>query len=448
MAKTIRLEDGSTYEILEKLGEGGQGVVYKVKSQKNGKCYALKVYLAPMSSAFISNLRTNIIKGAPNDSFIWPIGLTEPLGEKKDRYGYLMDLYGKEYSSFPKLIKGRVNFPSKEIQIATLIDLVDAFEMLHAKGYSYQDLNDGGVQFDCNAGSVLICDNDNVAPFGENLGIIGKFKYMAPEVAINMFKPDKHSDRFSLAVLMFLMLLHAHPYDGIKRLSGQLTPALQEKVYGTEPVFIFHPTDKSNRPDPQIDANAIKAWPLLPVFIQELFIKTFTSGMPSPGMKRDQLDASRQERTSEKEWKKALYRWFDTMAECPHCRKSLCVNVENNAITACTCPHCGRKTKISLPILVIKKNGKVVRNIVLEDGKTVAKSSVTNERSNEPAFIVQRSKKRSDAYGIKNLLPYQWKCVQAGAKDRLVNTNEFVAAFNGVNIEFDYVYSGEIIYKF
>ena len=98
-----------------------------------------------------------------------------------------------------------------------------------------------------------------------------------------------------------------------------------------------------------------------------------------------------------------------------------------------------------MPILLIRKNGKIVRTIILEDGKQIAKRTVTNEHSNEPAFVVKRSKKVSDAYGIENLLNYQWKCSQFGAKDRLVKTNEFVGAFNGVHIEFDYVYSGDII---
>ena len=458
MNKTIKLEDGTTVElqgdpkrsVKDKgalLGKGGQGAVYKVKNLQTGKILALKIYLHPMSSAFIDNLRKNIIKGAPNDSFLWPLGLTEPLGTSKDKYGYIMELYdNKKYASFVKLIKGKVAFPSKETQIETLIELVDAFEELHAQGYSYQDLNDGGVLLDCQNGRVLVCDNDNVSPYGVNLGIIGKFKYMAPEVAIKMFKPDKHSDRFSLAVLMFLLLLHAHPFDGIKRLSGQLTPALQEKIYGTEPVFIFHPTDKSNCPDPQIDANALKAWPLLPDFIQDLFIKTFTSGMPSIGKKRDELERERQDRVSEKDWREALHRWMDTMANCPKCNHSVCVNVQNNQIQETICPHCGKQVKIVLPILLIKKNGKLVRTIILEDGKQVAKRSVTNEHSNEPAFTVKRSKKVADAYGIENLLSYQWKCSQSGAKDRLVNTHEVVGAFNGVHIEFDYVYSGDIIY--
>lgn len=455
---TITLEDGNIVELVGDpqkpvkddgalFGQGGQGTVYKVRNQKTGKYYALKRYLKPMSNDFIENLRANIIKGAPNDSFIWPLGLTEPLGSNKNTYGYIMDIYDPRFSSFTKLIKGEVTFKSKEIQIATLIDLVDAFEALHAEGYSYQDLNDGGVRFDCQNGQVLVCDNDNVSPYGVNLGILGKFKWMAPEVAIKMFMPDKHSDRFSLAVLMFYLICHAHPLDGKKRLSGQLTASIQSKLYGTEPVFIFHPTDDSNRPDPQKDANALIAWAALPDFIKDLFIKTFTSGMPYIGKRKEDLTMERQGRASEKEWREALHRWMDTTADCPKCNHSVCVPIVNNTLQIINCPHCGKKIQVTRPILVIKKNGKIERTIVLEDGKQVAKSSVTQERSNDPAFIVKRSKKVADAFGIENLLPYQWKCSQVGSKDRLVGTHDTVAAFNGVKIEFDYVYSGEIIYS-
>ena len=187
MSKTIKLEDGQVYEILDKLGEGGQGAVFKVKNKSTGKMYALKVYIHDMKQDFIDNLRTNIVKGAPNDSFIWPLGLTEPLNN--GRRGYIMELIEKKYSSYVKIMKGKAQFPSKEVQIHALLNLVDAFEALHARGYSYQDLNDGGVQFDCSNGDVIICDNDNVAPYGANFGIQGKFKYMAPEVEIGMLLP-------------------------------------------------------------------------------------------------------------------------------------------------------------------------------------------------------------------------------------------------------------------
>ncbi len=465
MATTVRMEDGSVYEFVGDpkksvsqggalLGKGGQGAVYKVKNVKTGKVLALKTYLVHMSDDFISNLRGNIVKGAPHPSFLWPLGLSEPLGPKGDRRGYIMEMYGSEYSSYVKIMKRKANFPSKEMQISALIDLVDAFEALHAQGLSYQDLNDGGIVFDCQHGKVLICDNDNVAPDKVNIKIDdeghciqGKFKFMAPEVAINMILPDRYSDRFSMAVLMFMLLTMAHPLDGVKRLQGQMTASLQRKIYGTEPVFIFDPNDASNRPDPQMDANASLGWSRLPDYIQNLFIRALTSGLPAIGKTKDQLETERQSRPSEREWRVALHKWMDSLAVCPGCKCWLNVNLVGHDIQPTTCLYCGKKFNLTLPVLEVKKRGRVVRNIVLDDGKEIPKCSVIDDKSNDAAIVVKKSKKAANVYGLQNLLSIQWRCTQVGAKERLVDPNGIVAALNGVCVEFDYDHTGEVFLK-
>ena len=457
--KRINFTDGSTVELVgdpnvsvkrggSLLGKGGQGAVYLVKDLKDGKKYALKMYLKPPTKAFIENLRSNVIKGAPNDSFLWPLRITEPMGKNKDNCGYLMNLYSSDYAEFVKVIKGKEVFPSREIQLNSLLELVKAFEDLHAKGYSYQDLNPGGIFFDCKNGKVMVCDNDNVAPYGQNLGIQGMFKYMAPEVAISMFMPDKHSDRFSLAVLLFMLLVHAHPYDGKARLQGQMTAEVQSRIYGTNAVFIFDPNDTSNRPDPAVDVNALKFWDTLPDFIQALFVKTFTAGMPRVGMTREELERTRQGRATEKEWGEAFNRWLYQMVECPSCQKGICPDIKDDfTIADMTCPYCKRKAHIVLPVLAVSRGTRLVRTMILTDGMEVVKSVVSSERTNETAFVVRRSKKVADIYGLVNNMSVPWKCFQEGAKDRVVSQNEIVPALNGVKIEFDNTYFGEIHYS-
>ena len=443
MNKWFTSKGGIVYELIDENESVGNNR-RKVKNVSNGEIYDLVIRNFE-SSDLQKTIIDNAVKGAPCSSFLWVLDIVVL---EENKFGYITEKYQEDqFVNVYDILKNKRQFSSKEMQIAALIELVDAFEILHAKGYCYQDFRFEDIKFNCDTGDVLFCYNESITPFGENLNFVHGLKYMAPEVAIKMFRPDMHSDRFSLAVLIFLLLTHAHPYDGVQRLAGQLTPALKQKVYSTEPVFIFHPTDASNRPDPQEDINAIKAWPTLPPFIQDLFIKTFTAGMPKLGMKRDKLEIDRRQRASEKEWRDAFHRWLDTVAACPSCGNGICVEIENGQIKASTCPYCKESINFSLPIFIIRKRGKVIRTVVLEDGKTVAKSSVTKERSNEPAFIIRRSKKRADIYGIENLLPYQWKCVQQGASDRLVKTHEVVAALNGVNIEFDYDFSGEILYK-
>lgn len=63
-------------------------------------------------------------------------------------------------------------------------------------------------------GDLLICDNDNIAPYGTNTGILGKCRYMAPEIVRKEKQPDAQSDRFSLAVILFLLFFNNHPLEG------------------------------------------------------------------------------------------------------------------------------------------------------------------------------------------------------------------------------------------
>lgn len=83
-------------------------------------------------------------------------------------------------------------------------------------------MNDGSFFLDPQTGDLLICDNDNVTADKKNLGIIGKIRYMAPEIVrgdrdLKTGKrqlPDVHSDRFSLAAILFMALCLGNPYEG------------------------------------------------------------------------------------------------------------------------------------------------------------------------------------------------------------------------------------------
>ena len=190
---------GNEIEIVEKLGEGGQGVVYKVKH--DGKLRALKWYFPGKlqdEAAFIKNLENNINNGAPTKAFLWPLELTEYVDGS---FGYVMELRPQEYKDFSRFLLAREHIKSIDALINAALCITNAFRALHAKGYSYQDLNDGNFFINPNTGDVLICDNDNVAPYGKSLGIAGKCRYMAPEVVTHKKLPDVFTDRFSLGSL-------------------------------------------------------------------------------------------------------------------------------------------------------------------------------------------------------------------------------------------------------
>ena len=194
----IKLTNGDEITVKSKLGEGGQGAVYKVlyKNQE----YALKWYLPtylknlkPNHKKFYKNLEQNVLSGSPSNAFLWQkaIAIT---GKHSNGFGYIMDLRPANFSEFTKFIKAREHFSSTEAVIRAAINVVEAFQALHRKGLSYQDLSPGNFFIDKTNGDVLICDNDNVAPYGENLGVGGTPGYMATEVILGKEKPSTNTD--------------------------------------------------------------------------------------------------------------------------------------------------------------------------------------------------------------------------------------------------------------
>jgi serine/threonine protein kinase len=114
-------------------------------------------------------------------------------------------------------------------------------------GLCYRDISFGNVFFDPDTGEVLICDNDNVAVDGEGkIGVLGTPRFMAPEIVRGEALPSMHTDVFSLAVLLFYMLIMHHPLEGKRELAIKCLdlPAMN-KLYGTDPLFIYDPDDDS-----------------------------------------------------------------------------------------------------------------------------------------------------------------------------------------------------------
>ncbi len=136
---TLFLRDGSVAHVNRIIGSGGQGLVYSVTV--NGEEYALKWYKQNPGNAFYQNLQKNAEDGAPSPSFLWPKAVTKV---KYGSFGYIMPLKPEGYCEFSEYRLAKVRFSSFRAILNAAIELCEAFRLLHAKGLSFQDLNDGG----------------------------------------------------------------------------------------------------------------------------------------------------------------------------------------------------------------------------------------------------------------------------------------------------------------
>jgi len=305
--QTVRCElSGTACKIVKYLGGGGQGEVYE--ADQNGREVAIKWYFSKTATDEQRNIIERLVEvGSPNASFLWPEELVE---SNSGGFGYLMPLRPAAYTGVHELIRRRVE-PSFRILALVGKNLADSFLQLHAKGLCYRDISHGNVFFDPDTGDVLICDNDNVTFDGEGADtVLGTPKFMAPEIVTGKARPSTETDLFSLAVLLFIMFMLHHPLDGAKEAAIHSfdRPAM-DKLYGFEPLFIFDPDDRSNRPVPPYQRNAVEFWPIYPQFLRDLFTRSFTDGLHDP----------ENGRVRESEWRSAMARLHDLVVFCPAC---------------------------------------------------------------------------------------------------------------------------------
>jgi len=422
----IPLKIGGQATVKKKIGEGGQGAVYLV--DYSGKEYALKWYTKRPSDKFHKNLANNVSKGKPSEIFLWPEFLTQDFDGS---FGYLMMLRPPEYKDFSKFLLAQERFGSIAAMLTAAIQICEGFEQLHRAGYNYQDLNDGNFFINPKTGQMLICDNDNVSEFGQDSGILGKARYMAPEVVMGRKKPDKWTDLFSLSVTLFLLFYNNHPLEGAVTTSIPcMTEKLEKKLYGESPVFVWDEADKSNRPVRGIHNNVIKRWGVFPETLREAFLRAFSKRVMT-------VDADRQTRMQEREWKKVFISLRNTLVSCPYCKHETFINV-NAPETKCM--ECGKT--ITKPNIL--QSGK--ESVVLMNGtKLYASTTKADGDYREITGDVVADRSKPDLLVIRNLSKDTWVGVTRTGATKNVEPNQAIPILAGIKITFQGGKQSEII---
>ena len=401
----VSLVGGGTATIIKELGRGGQGIVYLV--EVCGEKKALKWYLNAPDDKFYRNLQQNIASGAPSAAFLWPEFLTE---KQQGSYGYIMKLRPQNYYEFGNFLLAKVSFKSFTAMLSAAMKICNGFMMLHRFGYSYQDLNDGNFFIDPQTGDVLICDNDNVMPQGEKSGIMGKARYMAPEIVAGGI-PDKYSDRFSLSVILFMLFYANHPFEGAKVVACPcMTESFEKRFYGSEALFIYDPTDKSNLPVRGIHQNVIRRWPVFPQLLRDTFIEEFSQEkLKDPST-----------RMIEQNWEKVISSVRDSLVVCNHCSEDTFVDTSK---IKDRCIDCGNDVDLAKRLIINNRSLPLTNN-----------TNIYIDNDNTPDGVVT-----TDANGfmlIKNISTETWTVETPSGKVKTVAPQEILPVKEGLKITF------------
>lgn len=379
------------------LGSGGEGEVYK--AILNNRYYALKWYYPNTATPEQADaIRDLIQKGSPDNRFLWPISLARLDSHKG--FGYLMPLREARYRNLSELMKRHIH-PSFRSLVTACFQLADSFHQLHSKGLCYKDISLGNVFFDPNTGDVLICDNDNVRENGKLSKIGGTLGFMAPEIVLGKSPPNRESDLFSLANLLFHLLHIHHPLHGAleANIKSFDLPA-QHRLYGENPVFVFDPQNTSNRPVRGYQDNALIFWQIYPQFVRDLFIKAFTRGI------RDVEHG----RVRETEWRDALSKLRDIIFYCSHCGEQNFYDVETlqqqNELAKCW--YCKKTPIMPLRMRLTQEQGSSI--IMLNRDTQLFPHHLARKRYDFSIPLAEVTQHPNDPniWGLKNLSSFNW----------------------------------------
>lgn len=445
-----------TAKVIKELGRGGQGIVYEV--DYSGEKKALKWYYKTKLShpeEFYNNIKSNIDQGKPTDAFLWMEDITDWVD---GTFGYIMPLRPKEFKDFSQYLLAKVKPKNLAVLVDVALNIVSGFEALHKAGYNYQDLNDGNFFVNFDTGDVLICDNDNVMGHGYSSGIAGKARYMAPEVVLGS-TPNKQTDRYSLAVVLFLLLVVNHPLEGKATNPPCMTEELERKIYGSNPLFIFDPENGTNSPIPGLHMNAINRWPALPQYIRNAFesefsqnklhlVESFTCACNKKHLvgpnetktcekcKNEFKVPPKAPRMLESEWLRLLIRLRGEIYQ-HSCGNELLVN----PLGSVECEKCKKNVSILAHLKFNKLNSPLFSEALLYACHT---SEGSEDFKTITAEVIP-SKTNPNALGLRNLSDVTWYVTGPNGKTIPKTKDEVIKIANGLKIDFGKNLIAEIV---
>lgn len=202
------------YKILEQIGKGGMGIVYKAHDLHLDRIVAIKV-LAPDSvgdevaqERFLREARAAAQLSHTNITTIHSI-------EQVDNT-YFIDMEYVDGETLGKLIKTRKLSLEETLNFA--IQLADGLEKAHKQHVIHRDIKPDNIMISSSGvlkimdfGLAKIKGQDRLTKEGVSMGTID---YMSPEQISHEYEIDHRSDIFSFGTLLYELLTGELPFRG------------------------------------------------------------------------------------------------------------------------------------------------------------------------------------------------------------------------------------------
>lgn len=347
----VRTTDGHTFTLGPRLGQGGQATVYTVKDHPE-LCAKIYKGLADGQRQSVRHRLDALRRLDATASLVLP----ERVLEVPD-VGYIMERVPSDahplshwaVCSSPEVRSFYASTGGLRQRLLVGIELARAFGDLHARGLAYGDLSfDNLLLVGDKRPELRLIDCDNLTLDGVSPSTIqGTPWFIAPEVLAGAELPSQYSDAWSLAVLLYYVLVLAHPWLGDEVRQGE--PSVEDAALrGRTPAggllpWIDHPDDDRNRSRLGLPRGLV-----LSKKLQQAFRDAFESGVVDP-----------HRRPSEGRWLEVLHGALDATVNCRSCN--------NTGYLQKTCSWCG--APLAAPATLLLWHGDGPRPLVVENAR-------------------------------------------------------------------------------
>ncbi len=203
---------GGRYEILNVLGQGGMGAVYKARDRELDRVIALKVIRPELATdaAILLRFKQELILARnithKNVVRIYDLGEADGI-----RFISMEYVDGEDLRT---LLRHAGKLPPKEA-IAVVEQVCRALDAAHSEGVIHRDLKPQNIMRDQH-GRIVVMDFGLARSLGDTGltqtgAIVGTLEYMSPEQALGITL-DQRSDIFSVGLIFFELLTGKAPY--------------------------------------------------------------------------------------------------------------------------------------------------------------------------------------------------------------------------------------------
>lgn len=248
---------GGRYEILQLLGEGGMGAVYKARDRELDRAVALKLIRPELaaSGSMLARFKQELLLShqVTHKNVIRIYDLGDADGVK------FITMEFVEGEDMRALLEKQKKFSPQEA-VEIVLQVGRALEAAHSVGVIHRDLKPQNIMRD-SSGRILVMDfglartleGDGMTQTGM---LVGTMEYMSPEQALGK-DLDQRSDLFTLGLIFYELLAGVTPFRAdsaiaslLKRTSERAIPVSDHD--GTIPSAISDMVSKCLERDPDL----------------------------------------------------------------------------------------------------------------------------------------------------------------------------------------------------